>query len=362
MEVTTSSQTSLYKIISSTKIPTNSDNLEFETLLPTEESSSNKANTTSSNSNTKASAYVDLSTSTQQISNLYNAALNKGTSTANGLFFTSQSQLPWEQQLAFPGLQLGIWGEDQDLNWESCKDVEPMEYQWIVNLRSATNGNKYDNAPEFKAFVDKWISKGLSEDEALERAGIYAAAGLLDYGSQKATSLHLEKLPSPDIKQHGLWLIENPPLKDAMLNLFDSLSDLDVSNLYDAIFHGGVEYQNETGIDFETLLQKYGVKLEDLKQTDPQFAKDNPEVFSGDINLKNDNSKESQEYNNFIFKTLIGFFKDRIESIDQYDKDHPDDNPPGYFESRKDNINLLIDTFQKEVDTYHVNIQGSKGK
>jgi len=263
-------------------------------------------------------------------------------------FEEAQAQLPWEEQLAHPILQLGF-DIKADENWESWKDVDLNTYNWIVALRSATNGNKYDGAPEFKAFVDKWMDKGLSEFEALERALVYVSAGLLDYGSQRATSF--DALPLTDTKQHGLWLIDNPPLKKAILEVFDSLGS-DVSDLYNAIFGGGPEYQNEKGINFEELLKKYGVKLEDLKQKDPQFAKENPEVFSGDINLKNDNSVESVAYNNFIFKTIVGFFKDRIESLDRWEYNHPEDD----LSSTKKSINLLIENFQEKVDNYNENI------
>jgi len=270
-------------------------------------------------------------------------------------FEEAQAKLPWEEQLVYHGLQLGF-DKDADENWESWKDVDPMEYKWIVALRSATNGNKYDGAPEFKAFVDKWMATGLSEDEALLRAGIYASAGLLDYGSQKATQVYLCGLSYPDTKQHGLWLIDNPPLKKAILDTFDSLNTSNLIDLKFAIFNGGPEYQDEKGINFEELLKKYGVKLEDLKQKDPQFAKENPEVFSGDINLKNDNSPESQAYNNFIFKTIVGFFKDRIESLERWEYNHNEDD----FSSTKNSINLLIDNFQGKVDEYNENITNGK--
>jgi len=270
-------------------------------------------------------------------------------------FFRTQAQLPWEEQFAYPNLQFVNYSPEAYLNDELMQKEMPLAYAWTVALRSATNGNKYDGAPEFKAFVDKWMDKGLNEDEALNRAWVYVYAGLLDYGSQRAWAMN--DLPLTDTKQHGLWLIDNPPLKKAILEVFDSLGS-DVSGLYNAIFGGGPEYQNEKGINFEELLKKYGVKLEDLKKTDPQFAKDNPEVFSGDINLKNDNSPESQAYNNFIFKTIVGFFKDRIESLDRWAPQDPNVD----FSSTKDSINLLIDNFQEKVDTYNENLSNGNSK
>jgi hypothetical protein len=258
-------------------------------------------------------------------------------------FVKKQEQLPWEEQLVFPTIAPEL--SDYFHYEELLKD------DWVMAMRGVTNGNKYDGAPEFKAFVDKWMATGLSEDEALQRAGSYADAGLLDYGSQRASMYN--NLPLTDTKQHGLWLIDNPPLKKAILEVFDSLNTYDLIDLETTIFYGGPENNNSAvQTSFQELLTKYGVKLEDLKQKDPQFAKDNPEVFSGDINLKNDNSAESQAYNNFIFKTIVGFFKDRIESLEKWETNHPEDN----LSSTKESINLLIENFQEKVDEYNENI------
>jgi len=186
-------------------------------------------------------------------------------------FLRTQAQLPWEEQFAYPNLQFVNYSPEAYMNDELLKQELPSYYEWKVALRSATNGNKYDGAPEFKAFVDKWMDKGLSEEEALDRAGTYLSAGLLNYGSQRAISL--PDMPLTDTKQHGLWLIDNPPLKKAILEVFDSLNTSDLNDLFESIF-SDVELAGK-GIptNFQELLTKYGVKLEDLKQKDPQFAK-----------------------------------------------------------------------------------------
>jgi len=260
-------------------------------------------------------------------------------------FVKKQEQLPWEEQLVYPTFAPEVFDYFFHNQEELLKD------DWVMAMRGVTNGNKYDGAPEFKAFVDKWMATGLTEDEALQRAGSYVDAGLLDYGSQRASMYN--GLPLTDTKQHGLWLIDNPILKKAILDTFDSLDTNSVIDIVSSIFKGYPENNNSAEqTSFQELLTKYGVKLEDLKQKDPQFAKENPEVFNGDINLKNDNSPESQAYNNFIFKTIVGFFKDRIESLDRWAPQDPNVD----FSSTKDSINLLIDKFQEKVDEYNQNI------
>jgi len=272
-------------------------------------------------------------------------------------FFRTQEQLPWEEQFAHPFYQFVTYDQCDYVVDEELKNADLLAYDWTVAMRSATNGNKYDGAPEFKAFVDKWMATGLSEDEALQRASTYVSAGLLDYGSQRAS--RYSGSPLTDTKQHGLWLIDNPPLKKAILDTLYGLSNRDASDLVISIFNGYPENNNSAEqTSFQELLTKYGVKLEDLKQKDPQFAKENPEVFSGDINLKNDNSPESQAYNNFIFKTIVGFFKDRIESLDRWAPQDPNVD----FSSTKDSINLLIDNFQEKVDTYNENLSNGNSK
>jgi hypothetical protein len=127
----------------------------------------------------------------------------------------------------------------KNLAW--AKENDSLQYEWMTHMRNATNGNKYDDAPEFEAFVKKWMDKGESEEIAEFRAQMYAQAGLLDYGKQKARAIE-HGLPTEDIKQHGMWLIDNPPLKQAMIDTFDNLEYRDAITLMENIFYGGVEH------------------------------------------------------------------------------------------------------------------------
>jgi hypothetical protein len=229
----------------------------------------------------------------------------------------------------------------KNLAW--AKDNNPNQYEWMTHMRSATNGNKYDDAPEFEAFVQKWMDKGETEQEAIDRASGYALAGLLDYGKQKAQSF-VEMLPVEDTKQHGMWLIDNPPLKEAILNTLDNLDTRDINSFIGNIFLG---WEDDSNSSFEDLLKQYGVKLEDLRNKNPE-SKDDKYTFTGDINLKNDNSQESIEYNNFIFDTLLDYFKDSIEKVNQYEKKHNED-----FSTQKNSLNTFIDNFKITIDEYN---------
>jgi hypothetical protein len=38
------------------------------------------------------------------------------------------------------------------------KKNDPISYEWRMQLKIATNGNKYDDAPEFEAFMQKTLT------------------------------------------------------------------------------------------------------------------------------------------------------------------------------------------------------------
>ena len=73
-------------------------------------------------------------------------------------------------------------------------------------------------------------------------------------------------------------------------------------------------------------------------------------TFTGDVNLKD--GTDSKEYNNFIFDTLIKFFKDRIEKLDYVIENKPPEESRDFHELR-DGLNSLIDNLKKEVDVYN---------
>ncbi|CAM4022859.1 hypothetical protein ARCL110784_13125 [Arcobacter cloacae] len=239
--------------------------------------------------------------------------------------------------------------------YENSQSYDPIGYEWITQLRTATNGNKYEDAPEFEAFIKKWMAKGESEDRALGRATLYARAGLLDYGKQRAHQID-EKLPYGDIKQHGFHLINNEPLKNAVMKTLDSLNYEDAYDLVRSIFDG---YPENKGVpsSFQELLDNFGIKLEELKKLNPEEHKNDKYSFTGDVNLKD--GTDSKEYNNFIFDTLIKFFEDRIEKFDYYVANKPPEDTPDYHEVR-DGLNSLIDNFKKEVDGYNGENNGNK--
>ena len=353
MEINSYSANFFYQTSSKHRNKNSADDVysRFELYL-----SSNDKTTTTTTMSPKKDSIVDIeSVEFQRYSCYPNDLEMKIKSFQEHKFYEAQEQLPYEKRLAHPEMLYpnSIFSEE---NMTQLKINEPDKYQWVTELTTVTNEDKYDGAPEYKAFVDKWVKKGLSEFEALTHAESYVTAGLLDYGSQRADFMMWD-MPPTDTKQHGMWLINNQPLRIAMIETFDSLDIVQLSSLVSTIFYGTPEEQNiDMSFSFQTLLEKYGVKLEDLKQKDPQFAKENPEVFSGDINLKNDNSAESQAYNNFIFKTIVGFFKDRIESLERWEYNHNEDD----LSSTKKSINLLIDNFQEKVDEYNENITNGK--
>ena len=58
--------------------------------------------------------------------------------------------------------------------------------------------------------------------------------------------------------------------------------------------------------------------------------------------------KEFQEYNNFIFDTLIEFFKDKVNDLDYFVANRPPEENND-FHGLKDSLNSLIDNLKKEI-------------
>ena len=167
---------------------------------------------------------------------------NSDISSTSNVTYEKPTQVKWENQLVHPLMNNYDFDPGAYEGYKNLKAYDPISYEWQTQMMSATNGNKYEDAPEFEAFVNKWIAKGETEDEALSRAGAYAFAGLLDYGKQKALQIGGDifpygyVLPYGDIKQHGFHLINNEPLKNAVIQTLDSLNFEDASNLINSIF------------------------------------------------------------------------------------------------------------------------------
>lgn len=264
--------------------------------------------------------------------------------------YEKPTSVKWEDQLLYPTMNKYDYDPGAYEGYKNLQSYDPIGYEWQTQMMKATNGNKYEDAPEFEAFVKKWMAKGESEEHALVRATTYARAGLLDYGKQKVWQID-EKLPYGDIKQHGFHLINNEPLKNAVMKTLDNLSVGDATDLVRSIFDG---YPENKGVpsSFQELLDNFGIKLEELKKLNPETAKNDKFTFTGDVNLKD--GTDSKEYNNFIFDTLIKFFEDRIEKFDYYVENKPPEDTPDYHEVR-DGLNSLIDNFKKEVAGYNSN-------
>ena len=249
-------------------------------------------------------------------------------------FYQKQSELPEEERYLMP-----LYFQDsQRENSHSSQ----LSREWHNHIKEATIKNRYEDAPEFEAFVNKWMTKGESREIAEARAKTYAEFGLLDYGKQRATTIY-RGLPVEDIKQHGMWLIDNPPLKEALIKTLDSLDEEGCFTLYSETFLGGSKYQSE-GLTFKEVLQRYGMELADIENMkaslDPNYNE--PEfTFSGDITMKNDGTPESQRYNDSIFDTLINFFKKSIDSIDGLNKTFHEGK------GRENAAKILIDNYKE---------------
>ena len=230
--------------------------------------------------------------------------------------------------------------KDHLRNQEYWNTSDPKAYMWTYQQTNATYGNVYEDAKDFENFVAKWIEKGESEHDAIYRAAAYAAAGLLDYGKQKI--VEIPNLDYDDKKQHGFHQIDNPPLKKAMLETLDSLDQASVYLLVANMFSG-----DDNSSSFKELLKEYGVKLEDLKQNQSEEER-SKFTFTGDISI---NDKMSLEYQNFIFDTLIGFFKERVNSFVNNEK-----NNLKYSKESIDNFknayDTLIENFKKNTKEY----------
>ena len=328
MEINNSySQNSYQSKTSSTK---KVDEVNSGGILNTFERLIDKANTNNTDNVKTSAAYYESS----------------NIQSASSVTYEKLTPVKWEDQLVYPNMKYEFDPEAYEA-YENSQSYDPIGYEWITQLRTATNGNKYEDAPEFEAFVKKWMDKGESEDQALGRATLYARAGLLDYGKQRAISIGND-LPYGDIKQHGFHLINNEPLKNAVMKTLDSLNGGDAAELVSSIFNGFPENKGVPS-SFQELLDNFGIKLEELKKLNPETAKNDKFTFTGDVNLKD--GTDSKEYNNFIFDTLIKFFEDRIEKLDYYVENKPPEESRDYNEVR-DGLNFLIDNFKKEVDIY----------
>lgn len=221
---------------------------------------------------------------------------------------------------------------------EKARDYREWNYQFTIQ----TEQNKYEDAPEFEAFVKKWMDKGLSEQEALYRAASYASLGLLDYGNQRAVIIDQ---PYGDKKEHGFHNIDNEPLKQAVLEILDSLSQADVDMLKCNAFGNG---QSGTSLNFDELpdlafqdflnnFASFHEKLAPLKDEYKDFT------FDGNIDLTED---MAQIYKDFIVDNIKAYFEHRIQDVYNTEDENPDYEA---IEKQAKLIQRIIDQFDKNI-------------
>lgn len=202
----------------------------------------------------------------------------------------------------------------------------------------------YKNAPEFKAFIKKWMDKGYSDIIAVERAEFYAQAGLLNYGDQTLTEV--EYLGYGDKKQHGLHLINNDTLKNAMIETFDSLNNQGVGVLVERLFmnDGYIntdDNKNHESIVFQDLIDKFSFKFNNLND------KRNNIKFDGNINTPGQMNEEDK---NFINDFIIKYLKDHINQITRIEEKYAEP-----WNEAKDTLNQLLDNFEGKVKSNNEN-------
>lgn len=226
--------------------------------------------------------------------------------------------------------QLEFWTDEQ------CKQEE-----WTFQLSIQTPENKYENAPEFEAFVKKWMIKGLTEQEALWRAQAYAQMGLLNYGNQRA--IDIGGLSFSDEQNHGLHLIDNPILKETLLETVDKLNYdefwpfLEIFTFDSENNHLILENQFDLGIEkFFEQISSLNKKAESTSNLNRLLT------ISKEMYLMHTNSM----FNNInsYFEDLITYFKS-LEPTSNEEK--------AYFQTRVKLIETLKNNFKDNCDKYN---------
>ncbi len=236
--------------------------------------------------------------------------------------------------------------KDIELN-ESAQTYREWNYQRSIK----TSENKYEDAPEFEAFVSKWMDKGLTEEEALSRAAIYCLTGLLDYGKQRA--IVIGDLPFGDKKEHGLHLINNPILKEALIEIFDSMDYSDMNrlnmNLFGLSTAPDLNPENKQTLSFQNILDNYALL--------PASNISDDFVFDGDINITED---MEHNHKNFILDIINSYFEYRIDELNNRKQEKY-----AHEESIDESINTIqkiIDNFEKKVNKSNENYLENKSQ
>ncbi|WP_108061121.1 hypothetical protein [Poseidonibacter lekithochrous] len=246
---------------------------------------------------------------------------------------------------------LGIVIKKENVNIEN-NTVKISKQERIIlsseSQRDVTDDKYYKNAPDFKAFIQKWMDRGHSESAAVERASFYARAGLLDYGEQ--TLIIIDDLGYGDKNQHGFHLINNNILKNSMLETFDSLDNEGVGVIIHQLFRNNTDlttnnYEGESST-FQKLINEFSIKLNELGGLsgldNKKYSSYKNKQFDGNINITN---QMTQFDKNFINDVLIEYFKDHINKISLLEEKH---NEP--LDEARNAFNLLLHNFEKKVE------------
>ncbi len=226
--------------------------------------------------------------------------------------------------------QLEFWTNEQ------CKQEE-----WTFQLSIQTPENKYENAPEFEAFVKKWMIKGLTEQEALLRAQAYVQMGLLNYGNQRA--IDIGGLSFSDKQNHGLHLIDNPVLKETLLETVDKLN-------YDELWPFLEIFTFDSENNHLILEDQFDLGIEKFFE---QISSLNKKAEStSNLNRLLTISKEMYlMHTNSMFNNINSYFEDLITYFKSLDPES--DEEKAYFQTRVKLIETLKNNFKDNCDKYN---------
>jgi hypothetical protein len=91
--------------------------------------------------------------------------VNSNVPSTPSVTYEKPTQVKWEDQLLYPRLNNFDFDPGAYSSYKNSESYDPIGYEWATQMMKATNGNKYDDAPEFEAFVKKWMDKGETEEE-----------------------------------------------------------------------------------------------------------------------------------------------------------------------------------------------------
>jgi len=196
------------------------------------------------------------------------------------------------------------------------KDIESnFYYQEFMKI-----DNRYENAPEFESMVNK-LSNNNDIFNVWRKVSLFVNLGLVSEGNQ--TLFH--NLQDSNRASYGMKNVQNENLKQALINTYSSMSDYRLLSI-PAIFGTSAEenkFQNELN-DF----------AKEYPRTNQKF------IFNGDITI---DESSSEEYKNFITKTLIDFFENKKSTYKDETTSLPEDE-------KKYNTNKVIERFQLLID------------